>query len=128
MTPIEIAKDYIKAVQTGDQAALGKLMSPDIVWHQPGNNRFSGAHRGIAAVGKMLGGMHEVSEGTFAITKANRYMQNGDWVAIELEFAARRGERKVRQSGVDIYRIENGQIIEAMLFSGDQAEEDAFWG
>jgi hypothetical protein len=43
-------------VQTGDQATLGSLLSPEIVWHQPGNNRFSGVHRGIPAVGGIAGG------------------------------------------------------------------------
>ena len=42
MTNIDIAKTYIKAVQTGDQTTLGSIISPDVVWHQPGNNRFSG--------------------------------------------------------------------------------------
>ena len=39
---IDTAKAYIRAVQQGDQAALGQLHL-DIVWHQPGCNRFSGA-------------------------------------------------------------------------------------
>lgn len=60
MNNIDIAKTYITAVQTGDQATLGSIISPDVVWYQPGNNRFSGTHRGMA---------------------------NGDWVAITLEFA-----------------------------------------
>lgn len=42
MTNIDIAKSYIKAVQTNDQATLGALMSPQIIWHQPGANQFSG--------------------------------------------------------------------------------------
>lgn len=125
---IDIAKGYIHAVQTGDQAALGQLLSPDLVWHQPGRNRFSGTHRGMQAVGKMLGGMMEVTGGTFAITRANRYMVNGDWVAIELEFTGEREGRRTSQVGIDLYRIENGRIVEARLFSSKQDEEDALWG
>ena len=74
MNNIDIAKTYIKAVQTGDQATLGSLISPEVIWHQPGNNQFSGTHRGMAAVGPMLGKMMEVSKGTFAITRADHYM------------------------------------------------------
>ena len=55
MNPIDIAKTYIKAAQTGDQATLTSVISPEVVWHQPGSNQFSGTHKGIAAVGPMLG-------------------------------------------------------------------------
>ena len=125
---IDTAKAYIKAVQQGDQAALGELLHPDIVWHQPGRNRFSGTHRGMGAVGAMLGGMMAVSQGSFKITRANRYMANGDWVAIEIEFEAERPGMKLAQPGVDLVRIDDGRIVEARLFSSDQAGEDAFWG
>lgn len=125
---IDIAKAYIKAVQTGDQATLGSLISPDVVWHQPGKNRFSGTHRGMAAVGPMLGAMMEVSKGTFAITRADHYMANGDWVAITIEFAGEANGHTMKQAGVDLIRIDGGKIVEVKLFSSDPAQEDAFWG
>lgn len=128
MTNIDLARTYINAVQTGDQATLGGIISPDVIWHQPGNNQFSGTHRGMAAVGPMLGKMMEVSKGTFAITRADNYMANGDWVAIMIEFAGEANGVKLRQPGVDLVRIADGKIAEVRLFSGDQAQEDLFWG
>ena len=128
MTTLDIAKTYIQAIQTGDQATLGSIISPDVIWHQPGKNRFSGAHRGMAAVGPMLGAMMEVSKGTFAITRADHFMANGDWVAITIEFAGEANGLKMTQAGVDLIRIEGGKIVEVKLFSSDQALEDAFWG
>ena len=128
MNNIDIAKTYIKAVQTNDQATLGSIISPDVVWHQPGKNRFSGTQRGMAAVGPMLGTMMEVSKGTFAITRADRYMANGDWVAINLEFAGEANGIKLKQPGVALIRIEGGKIVELRLFSSDQKQEDDFWG
>jgi ketosteroid isomerase-like protein len=128
MTNIDIAKTYIKAVQTGDQAALGNIISPDVVWHQPGANQFSGVLRGIGEVGSMLGKMMEVSKGTFAITKADHFMANGDWVAIILEFAGEANGVKLRQPGVDLMRIDGGKIVEMRLFSSNQKEEDQLWG
>jgi len=127
-TPIEIAQKYIQAVQSGDQTALGALLSPDIVWHQPGRNRFSGTHQGAQAVAKMIGGMMEVSRGSFAITQARRFMGNGPWVTVELEFEGRRDDLHMSQPGIDLLRIEAGRIVEASLFSSDPEQEDAFWG
>jgi uncharacterized protein len=128
MTSIDIAKSYISAVQTGDQATLAKLISPAVVWHQPGRNRFSGTHKGIADALNMIGQMMEVSNGTFEISAVHNFMANGDWVAIEIEFAAKRAGATMMQPGIDLLRIESGQIVEVRLFSGDQAAEDAFWG
>ncbi len=128
MSQIDIAKKYIRGVQTGDQALLASLISPDVVWHQPGNNRFSGTHRGLAAVGAMLGSMMEVSRGTFTIARADQFMENGNWIAIQIEFQAQRDGARLTQSGVDLLRIEGGKIVEIRLFSSNQEQEDAFWG
>jgi uncharacterized protein len=128
MSQIDIAKNYIRAAQTGDQALLASLISPDVVWSQPGKNRFSGTHRGLPAVGAMLGGMMEISGGTFTISRADHFMENGNWVAIHLEFQAQRNGAQLAQSGVDLLRIEDGKIVEVRLFSSDQEQEDAFWG
>ena len=128
MNTTDIAKTYIKAIQTGDQATLGSIISPDVIWHQPGKNKFSGTHQGMAAVGPMLGAMMELSKGTFAITRADHFMANGDWVTISIEFAGEANGIKLKQPGVDLIRIEGGKIVEVRLFSSDQAQEDAFWG
>jgi uncharacterized protein len=128
MSRIEIAKQYIHAAQTGNQALLASLVSPDVVWHQPGDNRFSGQHRGLPAVGAMLGNMMEVSKGSFSITRADHFMENGDWVAICIEFKGEREGARLAQPGVDLLRIEAGKIVEVRLFSSNQEEEDAFWG
>ncbi|CDN56756.1 SnoaL-like polyketide cyclase [Neorhizobium galegae bv. officinalis bv. officinalis str. HAMBI 1141] len=128
MTTIDTGKAYIKAVQTGDQATLGELLSPQVIWHQPGNNQFSGTKNGIAEFGAMMGAMMAKSGGSFAITHAHRYLANGDLVAIEIEFAGQREGAKVDQSGIDLLRVQDGKIVEVWLFSSDPEEEDQFWG
>jgi ketosteroid isomerase-like protein len=128
VTNIDIAKSYIKAVQTNDQATLSNLLSLQVVWHQPGNNQFSGTKNGIAEFGAMVGGMMERSGGSFAITHAHRYLANGNLVAIEIEFSGQREGAKVDQPGIDLLRIVDGKIVEVWLFSSDPEQEDAFWG
>ena len=128
MTNIDIAKSYIKAVQNGDQATLGNLLSPQVIWHQPGNNQFSGTKKGIAEFGAMMGGMMAKSEGSFAITNAHRYLANGNLVAIEIEFSGQREGAKVDQAGIDLLRVQDGKIVEVWLFSSDSEQEDNFWG
>lgn len=128
MSNVDIAKRYITAVQAGDQAALGELFHPNVVWHQPGKNQFSGTKTGMAELGAMLGGMMAASGGSFAINKVNRYLANGDLVAVEIEFSGQRDGLKLAQPGIDLLRIKDGNVVEVWLFSSDQDAEDEFWG
>ena len=128
MNNIEIGKTYIRAAQSGDQALLASIVSPDVVWHQPGGNQFSGTRTGLASVGDMLGRMMEVSRGTFSISSADHFMANGDYVAVILAFSGERDGIKLAQPGVDLLRVIDGKIVEVRLFSADQATEDEFWG
>jgi hypothetical protein len=112
MSNIDLAKAYITSVQTGDMATFGSLFAEDFTWHQPGNNRFSGAKRGMGELGPMLGGMMAASGGTFAISKANRFLENGDMVAVEIEFSGNHDGKVLSQPGIDLIRF----------------KEDLFWG
>jgi len=123
-----VAREYFKAIQNGDMATLAKLVDERIVWHQPGSNRFSGERKGRGPVFEMIGAMMQLSNGTFAIDKLHSVMENGDLVACSLHFVAQREGKSMNMEGVDVLRIENGTIVEAWLFSSDQAAEDDFWG
>lgn len=128
MDNISIAKDYFEAVQRGDSPRLTELLDENIVWHQPGNNRFSGDMKGRDAAFGMIGQMMELSAGTFAIDRVDSLMSNGDLVAAAIHFTGRRDGRSMDMNGIDMMRLSDGKIMEMWLFSGDQAAEDAFWG
>lgn len=124
----DVAREYFEAIQKGDMATLGKLVDENIVWHQPGSNRFSGEHRGSSSVFDMIGGMMQFTNGTFAIDKVHSILANGEMVACSLHFAGRREGESLSMDGVDVLRVKDGTIVEAWLFSSDQAAEDEFWG
>ncbi|WP_329416633.1 nuclear transport factor 2 family protein [Streptomyces sp. NBC_00704] len=125
---VDIAREYFQAVQKGDLARVGGLLDEEIVWHQPGANRFSGEHKGHDAVFAMLGGMMAASQGSFAIDAIHALMGNGDTVAASIHFAGRREGASMSMDGVDVLRLQDGKIVEMWLFSADQDAEDAFWG
>ena len=125
---IAVSNNYFTAVQTGDLATLGALVAPDVVWHQPGQNQFSGTQNGAEAVFGVIGGMMQISGGTFKIDEVSSIMANGDQVAAILKFSAQREGAEMSMSGVDVMTISKGQIKEVWLYSGDQAAENAFWG
>jgi uncharacterized protein len=125
---IHIVRAYFQAIQSGDMATLGKLVDEKVVWHQPGSNQFSGERAGRNAVFEMIGGMMQHSAGTFAIDKVHSIMGNGEMVAASIQFSARRDGKSMSMEGVDVLRIKDGAIVEAWLFSSNQAAEDDFWG
>ncbi|MCX2947295.1 nuclear transport factor 2 family protein [Lentzea sp. NEAU-D7] len=127
-TPLAVATTYFDALEAGDFATVAAQFSDDVVWHQPGGNRFSGVHRGSEAVGAMLGGMMSVSEGTFALKRSAPLMVNGDVVAASVHWTARRSGAEMDGTGIDLMRVADGKVVEVWLFTADPAEEDAFWG
>lgn len=66
-TPAAVAA-YFEALGRGDVPAAMGLLDPQVVWHQPGTNQYSGDHVGLDGVGALLGGMMQASEGSFELT------------------------------------------------------------
>jgi ketosteroid isomerase-like protein len=127
-TPLDVVNRYFDALSAKDFPTVASMFADDIVWHQPGDNRFSGTHRGGAAVGEMIGGMMTVSEGTFELTLTGAPLVNGTMVAVPVHFTGKRDGAAMSQDGIDLLRIEGDKIAEAWLFSSDPQSEDAFWG
>ena len=125
---LAVAQKYVDAVSAKDFGTVAALLDDDIVWHQPGEHKLSGVHRGRAAVDQLLGAMMTISEGTFELSVTGVPMVNGDQVAIPVRFAGRRAGVELGQDGVDVLRIDGDRIVEVRLFSSDQDAEDAFWG
>lgn len=127
-TPLDVTTAYFDALAQGDVAAALALLSPDVRWHQPGAHRFSGTHSGPEAVAALIGGMMQVSEGTFELGVTAAPMVNGDHVAYPVRFTARRDGQVLDMEGVDLLTVADGRITEVHLFSADGPVEDRFWG
>lgn len=124
---IKIGRGYVEALSKGDMATVATLLADDVVWHQPGASHLSGTFRGKDAVFPHLGQFTELSNNSFRVDEVGSVMANGDMVTAKLHFVAARPGRTLSMDGVDLMRIEGGQIKEMWLFSGDQTAEDAFW-
>ncbi len=118
---------YGAAASTGDMTGLAATLSPDVVWHQPGDNPLSGDHVGPEAVVAHLGRFMELSGGTFALSTES-VTDAGALVATTVRFTASRpGHPDLDQRGVDVFRVVGDRIAEVWLISEDQDAEDAFW-
>ncbi|HEY1093622.1 MAG TPA: nuclear transport factor 2 family protein [Glycomyces sp.] len=123
-----VARTYYEAMSAGDIPTATSLFAADIAWHQPGDHRFAGLKDGAAAVGEMIGAQMALTEGTFELKFTGEPMVNGALAAIPVHFAGKRDGAEMSMDGVDVFRVEDGKIVEMWLFSADQDAEDAFWG
>ncbi|WP_218712334.1 nuclear transport factor 2 family protein [Arthrobacter sp. BF1] len=128
LTPAAIAAAYFDALGRGDVSTAMGLLDARVVWHQPGANRFSGDHTGIEGVGALLGGMMDVSEGSFQLSVTGASMVNGELVAVPVRFTGTHTRGSMDMGGIDLLTIRDGKIIEVHLFSEDGRAEDIFWG
>jgi ketosteroid isomerase-like protein len=127
-TPAAVAATYFDALGRGDVPTAMAQLSEAVVWHQPGSNRFSGDHVGVAGVGTLLGAMMEASQRSFQLAVTDPAMINGDLVAVPVRFSGHREAMSMDMAGVDLLKVRDGKIVEVHLFSEDGPAEDEFWG
>ena len=127
-SPTAVAQTYFDALGRGDIPTVMAQFADDVVWHQPGDNQFSGDHRGAGGVGALLGGMMEASAGSFQLAVDGAVMVNGDVVAVPIRFSGTRADASMDMGGIDLLTVRGGKIVEVRLFSEDVGAEDAFWG
>lgn len=127
-TPASVAATYFEALAAGDVPTAMAQLGPQVVWHQPGANRFSGEHVGVEGVGALLGGMMEASNGSFRLAVTGPAMVNGELVAVPVRFSGTNADASMDMAGVDLLTVRDGKIVAVHLFSEDGAAEDVFWG
>lgn len=128
MVPKQVVEAYLIALWKGDIPTAFSYFSPETQWHQPGNNQFSGTKTGLGAIGKMLGDMMGITQGSLLIQPAGAMMVNDNFVSCSVRFSAKSGNKTVDMNGSDLYEVADGKIVQVWLFSEDQDAEDHFWG
>ena len=118
----EVFRDYSNALEQGDLESVFLMLSDDIKWNMGGNGPLSGTIIGKKDLADCLGKSAELSNGTFRVV-TNWVAENGDYVVASVDSLAERNGKKLKNPGIDLFRIENGKIQEVWTFSQLQAEE-----
>lgn len=124
----KIVEAYSEALSKGDVGKAFSHFNPKAKWHQPGENKFSGTHTGLEAIGEMLSGMMDATRGSLVIKPTGPLMVNGNLISSPVRFSAKSDEKSVEMNGNDLYEVRDGKIVQVWLFSEDQDAEDSFWG
>jgi hypothetical protein len=106
-----VRKGY-DAFAKGGMATLRDLFAENIVWHVPGNNPFSGEHKGRDAVFALFARTAELSGGTLGIELHDVLANDEHAVALVQATASRQG-RQLSALDITVYHITNGKVAEA---------------
>lgn len=119
---------FLTAVQNGDNATLAALLHPSVSWNQPGENQISGIKNSNTEVFQMVGKMFELSANTLKLTDITSIGANGSKASCVLRWTASKPNGSTMEvDNIDVYTVENGQIVKAEIFSADLEKENQFW-
>jgi uncharacterized protein len=94
-----------------EHARVRPLLDDDVVWHEPGDEDYSGDYRGADEVLSLLDRLLEVTEGTFVLEPVE-YLSTADHVAVKISWAAERDGRRVQGEELAVYRFRGGKVAE----------------
>lgn len=123
-----VVSAFLTAVQNGDNEKLATLLHPSVTWSQPGENQISGIKNSNAEVFQMVGKMFELSANSLRLTEVTMIGANGNKASCVLRWTANRPDGNTMEvDNIDVYTVENGQIVQAEIFSADLEKENQFW-
>ena len=123
---MKVFNTYTEALSRGDFEAAFETMADTIVWHMGGESSLSGIIKGKQALGERLGEFAKRSNGTFKVM-TEWAASNDCFVAASVVSLAEKGNEKLNDPGIDLFKIEDGKIQEVWTFAQYQTVEDKFW-
>ena len=123
---MKVFNTYTEALSRGDFEAAFETMADTIVWHMGGESSLSGLIKGKQALGERLGEFAKRSNGTFRVM-TEWAASNDCFVAASVVSLAEKGNEKLNDPGIDLFKIEDGKIQEVWTFAQYQTVEDKFW-
>jgi uncharacterized protein len=102
-----------------------EVISPQIVWHVPGNNPVSGTYRGEKAYfEEMAAKMAPLEEWDVDV---GDIMVNGDLVVATVRIRGLRKGHRIDLNGAHLMRVANGKVVEGWGFVEKQSILDDFF-
>lgn len=115
-----------EAFAAGDLAAVGDLLSEDIVWHSGGANVLTGDYKGKEAVLGFFELLMRESGGSFRNDIHDMLANDEHGVALVIN-SATRGGKSFEGRVVHIFHMSDGKMTEFWAIPEDQSRYDEFW-
>lgn len=125
---LAVTTAFLEAIQEKSHAKAALVIDSLIQWHQPGNNRFTGVKKDAKEVFAMFKGFMEMSASTLKLTNVKVLAVNGNSVACHLHWNAVQPQGGILDvDNIDVYTVEHGKIVRAVVYTADAEQEDKFW-
>jgi ketosteroid isomerase-like protein len=107
-----VIRDLYDARARRDWNAVRALLGDEVVWHEPGDEDYSGDHRGREAVVGLLEKLVAVTGGTFELVP-EAFVNSVEHSAVLVRWWAERDGRRSEGREIAVYRLRDDQIVEA---------------
>ena len=101
-------RSLLQAFQGGDVNAIGRVLAPDVVWHEAGNPQ---PLQGRDAVVERLGGFAS-AELDISESQVHDVLASDDHVVAMLQAVLRHGDRRVSYPVVEVAHVRDGLVAE----------------
>ena len=126
-TEAEVIRRAYAALATGDMDDLQQCFAHDAVWHEPGQNIYSGDRVGWPEIrDEFFALLGPLSRGAFRAELMDIAIGQQYVVAIHRSRGENNG-RTLDTTVFEVVRIARGRIQEVWASYANQAEVDAFW-
>jgi uncharacterized protein len=119
-------RDAMEAGLRGDMEPMRAISDSKMVWHVSGRGPLSGDLNGLDAVMAWGGQLFERSGGTWK-EELLEVMANDDSAFMRTTYRATRGGRSIEDYSVNVFRIQNGKVVECWVYFGKPYDFDNFW-
>jgi ketosteroid isomerase-like protein len=116
----------LEAIQTGDLAAAGALVTDDFHWEVMGRFPYAGRYEGVEGLATLLRGVRDGSGNTFRLTPEVTLGDDGA-AAVVGRVTASRGAKTLDARNVFIVRCRDGRLSHGWTIPMDQYAYDEFW-
>lgn len=127
--PAAVVAALYRARAANDLDAVRNFLHPEVIWREhEGQAGYAGTHRGREAVlNEMLGSAMAVTGGTFQVD-LEEVVPHGPYLAAALVcWSATRDGEEMTGREIAVYRVGDGQVVEASFHLEDPEATDVFF-
>jgi ketosteroid isomerase-like protein len=123
---VAVVRRGFDAFNKGDEKELRAVIAADCVHHIPGDNRFSGDHKGIDNMLAVYAEMGALTEGTVH-AKINDIYANDRGATVTYTLTATRSGKKLSERYALSFQLVDGRATDMDEATLDGKVDDAFW-
>lgn len=122
-----IIRSLYDAFQSGDMAAVDRLLADDVTWHAPGTAQHAGVRRGKAELYASMGRLAELTSGTLRSEVVDVLANDRRAVVIQRTRAQRDDRPELDDRELIEYELRDGRVTEVREHPGDLHAMDRFF-